>query len=223
MRVVDCTGPLAPGMWHYGDPFRPYRAEVIATVAQFGYRAMRLELTTHMGTHMDAPKHWWEERAGTDAIDLGPFVGPARTLTVAGADRPLTEITPAMLEAAGGDGLKAGEVAVVVTGWHRRWFEPDFASATPFLSRAATQWLIDRGVRLVATDTALCCDPREGETRVAPGVRIPDHMLLDSGVPYVNAIVPAEPLPPEGYWFLALPLRIADGDGSPVRAAAVLP
>src|SRR5579875_910359 len=122
MQVIDCTGPLAPGMWHYGGPFLPYRAEVIATVASHGYRAMALELTTHMGTHMDAPNHWWEERAGTDAMDLAPFVGPARTLALADADRPLTEITPAMLAAAGGGALRPGETAVLVTGWHRRWF-----------------------------------------------------------------------------------------------------
>lgn len=221
MRVVDLTGPLAPGMWHYGAPFLPFEQETIATVQSHGFRATRLGLTTHMGTHMDTPGHWWDGTEGADTMSLDACCGPGVTLQVGDDWGPLTAVTEDDLRRAGGEDLKPGDVAVILTGWHRHWFDAAFASSTPYLSREATAYLIAKRVRLVATDTALCCDPREGETRVKPGVTIPDHMLLEAGIPYVNGIVPAEPLPASGYTVCALPLKVVNGDGSPVRAVAL--
>ena len=73
----------------------------------------------------------------------------------------------------------------------------------------------DRGVTCAGTD-GLSIGPAEGGA--------PAHLTgLPHGVTLIEALGRLDQVPPRGAWFLFLPLRLADGTGSPGRALAVLP
>ncbi|HEX2188785.1 MAG TPA: cyclase family protein [Longimicrobiaceae bacterium] len=161
-----------------------------------------LRMSAHTGTHADGPFHVSDEGVRIGAAPLDAYLGPSVLVDVGERGR----IDLALVE----ETLSAGPAERVLfrTGC---WTDPAvFPTAFPAPEPDAARALVRAGVRLVGTD-APSVDPfdsRELEThRVLGegGVAILENLLLD-GVP-------------AGRWeLIALPLRLADADASPVRA-----
>ena len=70
MTVLDLTHPITPDMPVYpGDP-QP-RLTTLACMPRDGFRQLELKLTTHTGTHVDAPAHLLEHGAALDRYAPG--------------------------------------------------------------------------------------------------------------------------------------------------------
>lgn len=79
MRLFDLTHPLGPETPVFpGDA--PVRLRTCAALDPDGYRAARLELGTHSGTHVDAPAHLLAEGPALGALPLDLWIGPALLL-----------------------------------------------------------------------------------------------------------------------------------------------
>ena len=92
----------------------------------------------------------------------------------------------------------------------------DYVTGTPHISNEAAEWLVERKVRLVASDVALFCDPR-----VSPTELIPDKILLRNGIPYINGLVNLGGLSKNRFRLIALPLKVKGVTGAPVRVVAI--
>lgn len=113
-------------------------------------------LSTHAGTHVDAPAHYGpaaEGRARTmEEVPLSWLFGPGVVLDVRGASRVegvRTADVEAELERIG-HVLRAGDVVLVWTGTNLK--EPGYDLRHAGLRRDATEHLVDRGVRLIGID-----------------------------------------------------------------------
>ena len=77
----DVTVPLAPGMLVYPeDP--PFSLEAVQRLGSAPCSVSRISLTTHTGTHVDAPAHFLVEGATVDRLPLGILMGKARVVEV---------------------------------------------------------------------------------------------------------------------------------------------
>ena len=220
MRVVDLTGGLERGMWRYDETFPAFEAEPATALEQAGYQVQRVTLSTHMGTHTDAPGHLIPGGPMIDTFPLEAFVGWATVLRVRPCP-PLEAIDAARL-AGGGVEPRAGDAVLVETGWGTRWERPDFAAEHPFLTVDAARWLLEHRVRCVGMDTAGLMDPR---IDLAPGAGdhtpVVDRLLLEAGVPYIAALCNLESIRSDRPLFVALPLKLTGLDGAPVRAVVI--
>ncbi len=73
--LYDLTHPIGPETPVYpGD--EPVRVRTVARLGAEGYRARRLDLGTHSGTHVDAPAHLVPDGATLDALPLDLWIGP---------------------------------------------------------------------------------------------------------------------------------------------------
>lgn len=220
MRVVDLTGPLSPGMWRYDETFPAFAAEAATSLDQEGFAVQRITVSTHMGTHTDAPGHLIPGGGMIDELPLEAFVGWAAVLRV-GPCPELDAIDAARLERAGSH-LRDGDVALVETGWGSRWTQPGYERNHPFLTEDAAAWLIKRRVRLVAMDTAGLMDPR---IDLQPGADddspVVDRTLLEAGIPYIAALCNLDSIRVDRPLFVGMPLKLAGMDGAPVRAIAI--
>jgi len=78
-RLYDLTHPLGPDTPVFpGDD--PVRLRSTAEIGTRGYRATRLELSTHSGTHVDAPAHLLPDGLQLDELPLDLWTGPALLL-----------------------------------------------------------------------------------------------------------------------------------------------
>jgi arylformamidase len=158
-------------------------------------------MSTHTGTHIDAPFHFEDD--GSKVIELDPvvYVGHARLIDLLG------------VESIGAEDLKGqvpGGIArlLIRTGsWRDRNRFPDNIT---YLRPDAAPLLADRGVRLVGVDVP-SVDPIDSKDLPA------HHALHANGVHILEGLVLDE-VEPGDYELISLPLPLQESDGSPVRA-----
>lgn len=158
-----------------------------------------IQLSTHAGTHVDAPYHVEEEGDTTDTLSLASFVGPAQVIEV-GED---VSIRPEHVRESAAERVlfKTQASALLDEEW------PD---SVAHLTVEAIHRLSANGVVLVGTD-APSVDPLDSSDLPA------HHALLDAGIVHLEGLS-LEGVSPGHYYLLALPLKIAGGDAAPVRA-----
>ena len=162
----------------------------------------RLTLSPHSGAHADAPLHYDPEGVAMAEVDLDPYLGAARVMDLSGHEGP---IGPEHLEPALDDGVRRLLLRTYRRFPHARW-----VSEFPTPTGAAIDRLADHGVVLIGVD-APSVDPETSKTLDAHraiarrGLRILEGLVLDQ-------------VPSGDYELIALPLKLAGVDASPVRA-----
>lgn len=165
-----------------------------------------ISLSTHTGSHVDAPFHFFAAGRTVDQLPLEPFIGPALLVDAAGAAAVGVEHLGA---------LRAESVErLLVRTRHRSdpdRFDTGFAPLLP----AAARRLVESGVRLFGTD-AYSVDPFDSKT-------LETHTILARGGVMILEGLRLDDPPPGRYELFALPLRLAGADASPVRAVLRVP
>ncbi|MEM8836252.1 MAG: cyclase family protein [Planctomycetota bacterium] len=166
-----------------------------------------LHTTLHAGTHADGPNHYGVDAPGIDQTPVDRFIGPCRVVSVTTdrARRYTAEDLSVHPQEIDGD---ATPRVLLKTGTYpdRTHFNTDFAALDPALVDA----LADRGVFLVGVDTPSVdlCDSKD----------LPSHKrFLARDVSILEGLI-LKDVPDGVYELIAPPLKIAMGDGSPVRA-----
>ncbi|MFI5614865.1 cyclase family protein [Amycolatopsis sp. NPDC051903] len=218
-RVVDLSHPLEPGMPH-ARTIPAAEFTQVRTWDEHRMRAMRLDMPTHIGTHLDAPSHFVADGVTVDELPLESLIGSAYCAQVLrdGPD-PVTATDLKSTLDEHGVVLGAGDALLVRTGWDERYAEPDYVDKHPYLSVDAAQWAADTGLRLVGVDTITPEYPM--------GLRPPDYhheihgTLLGAGTLIVENLVLRE-IPDRWCTLFLGALSVLGGDGAPARALALL-
>jgi arylformamidase len=201
MSLIDISRRVTPKSAVFpGDT--PFSRRLVLSMAEGGSCDVGTITTTlHIGTHADAPNHFFVGGAGIDEVDLAKYFGPCRVVERLG-DGPITveDLTRWYVQ--------RGMRYLVKT---RATIDPDvFPDEFAHLEPAAAQHLAAAGVELFGIDTS-SVDHRDSKTLDA------HKALLSGGVAILENLdlTAAKPGP---YELMAFPLRIAGGDASPVRA-----
>jgi kynurenine formamidase len=157
---------------------------------------------------------------GSDQISLDRLVGRAVTIETTSLEAGgLLEVETLRAWEEENGPIEAGDRVLFRYGWDARWATgPEgrsFLEDWPGLSREVAGYLVEKGVSLVGCDT-IAVDAAGSRENPA------HHILLGNEVYIVENLKNLERLPPFSL-FVALPLKIRDGSGSPVRAVALLP
>jgi arylformamidase len=224
--TVHDVSPVLSGdlpMWFM---YEPPVVNPIVRHDQGGAAVNTLALCEHTGTHVDAPFHF----SATGATMADVPVDSLLLRRFCKYDLTANDHQPGELiglehlkaaEAKGGFSVQPGDVAIIEVGWDR--YLPDGADAReptwwgrnqPGLSEEACEYLADLGPVAVASDTA-ACDVAAVDAELL-GAHGHVHAFLPRGILIVEGLHGLAAVPSTGL-FLALPLKIADGTGSPVR------
>lgn len=161
----------------------------------------RMTMTTHLGAHTDAPSHYDPQGAAIDAVDLAPYLGPCRVIHCVG----LAQVKPQDIEAQL-DGTPPRVLLRTYANAPQAAWDPAF----PSIAADTIALLASRGVILVGTDAA-SLDPQDSKTLDA------HHAVRRHGLAILEGVV-LDAVPPGDYELIALPLKLAGLDASPVRA-----
>jgi len=204
MPIYDITAPLSPALPVYpGDP-----EVTITPIAQLQWgdvaNVSRLVLSSHTGTHLDAPRHFFTDGIAIDDLDLHLLMGPAR---VCAFPHVTTHLTADDLRPLASSGI---ERLLLQTPNAALWEHTCFQTHYIALTESAAHLLVEMGVRLVGIDY-LSVDAFARHD-------FPVHrILLGAGVLILEGL-DLRAVPPGDYELLALPLLVQHGDGAPVRA-----
>ena len=207
-RLIDLTLTLQSGM-------RGVEFEQNTTVAEQGWNTKTLHLYSHCGTHMDAAMHFEASPETIEYVPLDVCCGPAWVV-----DMP--DVGPR--ESIGVDGLgdvvgeaAAGDAILLRTGWSRHVNDLDmYRNQLPRISQTLADWCVERRIRLVGVEP-----PSVADVNDLAEVTAIHKTLLGGGVTIVEGLTNLESLTQRKVLFIALPLKIAEGDGAPCRAIAV--
>jgi arylformamidase len=207
MAIFDISVPISPHtpVWP-GDP----AMRLVRTADMDRGDPMNLselQMSAHVGTHMDAPRHFVRDGATVDRVPLERLVGPAMVIEVEG-DGPVTARDLRRV------GVPPDTTRLLIkTRNSRLWrsgkaeFDPAFVALDP----SAARWAVACGIQVLGIDY-LSVDPADG-----PGDYAAHRTLLEGGVIILESL-DLSAVAPGRYTLVALPLKVVDGDGAPVRA-----
>jgi arylformamidase len=241
-RIVDLTLPVATGMagipkipFYEQHPVKVQTVTVVneeqrATLAREGVDLLVdapatgtmntvFTLNTHIGTHIDAPRHFYADGGAVDELELDRIVMREAVVLdvsntpegagVTAQDLQRTGVVPA-----------PGQIAVIKTLWtDRAWGAPEFWANTVYLDPSVGEWITDRRVAAVAMD----CFPEKPFWRMTltPAERGANHKRwLKAGIPMIQMLTNLDHIA-DRFTLVALPLRLKGMDGAPARVVGI--
>jgi len=203
VSLIDISRPLYPGLavWPGDTAFELNSTASLERGDSINLTTLRL--SAHTGTHVDAPRHFDEAGAPIDQLGLVPYWGLTQVITLtqqAGLVTPenLTHVDFSLAP------------RILFKSYCSKLPLSQFPTQFVYPSRELVAYMSQRGIILFGTD--------------APSVDHPDsktltghHALHNSGIAILEGLMLAD-VDPGIYELVALPLKIQEGDGSPVRA-----
>ena len=199
--LIDVSPVLSPAtaVWPGDTPLAIVWAERVERGG--GSNLATLTLTPHLGAHVDAPLHLFAGGSDVAALDLATFIGPATVVDLAGAaavDAPAL----ARLDLRGVERLllrtRSGPTPAV--------FSPHYAP----LTLAAAELLVKARIRIIGIDAP--------SVDHAEAAELPVHRRLLGGGVVILEGLELGAAPAGRYELIALPLKLAGVEASPVRA-----
>lgn len=215
-----------------------------------GSNLERIEMTTHVGTHIDALGHFTigsRMYGGSDANDV---VGDFGLLKLGIEHAPAIVSRGLMLDVSRLDGgtfleagrsigpedlarclarstleIRPGDIVLIHTGWGRFYMadNPRYLSGEPGINLAAAQWLTQRGVTAIGTDT-MAVEVLPGENEPAVKMPVHQHCLVEAGVYLIENLLltPLVEAEVSEFCFVLLPVKFKGATGSPARPIAMI-
>jgi arylformamidase len=201
MTLIDISRPIYSGMpvWP-GDT--DARFDVVATIAGGAVVNIgALKISIHTGTHVDAPWHYADAGETIDRVAPDAYVGRARVIDARGRESLSRDLF---------DGIDLAPTPRVMFRTDA-WTDPKvFPRDWPVMEDGLPKWLATQGVKLVGLDIP-SVDKLDSKT-------LPVHLACFRANLLILESTDLREADPGIYELIALPLRIRDGDGSPVRA-----
>jgi arylformamidase len=192
---LDATTPTYPGN-------TPFTLESIQRIAS-GHTSnvSTIHMSAHAGTHVDAPRHFFDDRPGAEALTLEMLVGRTRVI----------EVISRRIDAESLAGIDLSEDIRVLIKTHnsRLWGSPEFHADYTGVTESGARHLVDRGVKVVGVDYLSV------EEYKAPG-KPAHHILLGAGTIVIEGLNLRD-VDAGIYDMYCLPLLVVGADGAPAR------
>jgi arylformamidase len=202
MKFIDVSVPLDANLPTYPGN-TPYTLEPIKRInLGASSNVSTLHLSAHAGTHVDTPRHFFDDGPGAEALPIDLLCGRTRVIEVT-TRRGITA-----------DDLAAHhlieDVRVLIkthnsTLWGTSAFHTDFIGVTD----AGARYLIEHGIKVVGVDYLSV------EEFKAPGAPS-HHRLLGGGVIVIEGLNLRD-VDAGVYEMFCLPLLAVGADGAPAR------
>jgi arylformamidase len=161
----------------------------------------QVTMSTHTGTHIDAPFHFDNEGKKVIDLDLNLYIGPAQVIHL---EQPAS-IGMKELENVSLKGVK--RLLIKTDAWTDKKVFPE---SIPAIEPELAAYLAEQGVQLLGLDLP-SVDPLDSKELHA------HHQLNSHGIHILEGLV-LDGIDPGEYELAALPLPFEQADGSPVRA-----
>ena len=241
-RIVDLTLPVTSGMagipkiaFYEQHPTRVQavtvvnddqratlakeRVDVLADAPAINSMNTVFTLNTHIGTHIDAPRHFYADGASITDLALDRIVMREAVVLDVSRKKAGEGVTADDLERTG---VKPGpgQIAVIKTLWTDRAFgKPEFWNETIHLEPSVGEWVERQGVSAVAMD----CFPEKPFwlMTLTPAERGANHKRwLKAGIPMIQMLTGLGGIGPK-FTLTALPLKLLGMDGAPARVIGI--
>lgn len=202
MKFIDVSVPLDANLPTFPGN-TPYRLEAIKRISEGATsNVSTLHFSAHCGTHVDAPRHFFDDGAGAEALPLDLLCGRTRVIE-------LTSRRAISAEELAAHDLVEDIRVLIKTHNSRLWGSPTFHTDFVGVGESGARYLLEHGIKVVGVDYLSV------EEFKAPGAPA-HHLLLGGGVIVIEGL-DLRDVEPGVYEMFCLPLPAVGADGAPAR------
>jgi len=201
---IDISVPLRNGMVTWPGDAKFERTSTLQMAQGDPCNLSQISTTAHIGTHMDAPRHFLADGAGIETMPIAATMGRARVIEIADPEVIRTsELEP--------HHLAKGERILFKTKNSRDcWKTDQFQEKYVYIEPEAARYLAQRGIQTVGVDYLSVGGFKSGGPET-------HRILLGAGIWIIEGL-DLEHVEPGEYELFCLPLKIIGSDGAPARA-----
>ena len=212
MKYLDLTLTVSESIPNFpGSPSPQFIAW--STIKDDGYNLELLFLSSHTGTHLDAPYHFTKKGAKIHQIPVTRLIGVALLIKIKKVkDQTITKKDLLDFERKNGE-IKNFSSIIFFTDWQKNLNKKFYFTNNPGLSKSATNYLVSKKINLVGIDSP--------SIDLGTDKRFTVHKILaKNNILIVENLSNLEKIPTLEFDFIILPLKLKGATGSPVRAIA---
>ena len=212
MKIIDLALTISDKIPAFPGSPRPHFIPW-EKIKDDGYNLELLFLSSHTGTHMDAPHHFLEKGAKIHEISLEKLVSEAALIkSRKKSSKPITKADIQKFE------KKHGKIAsfssvIFYTGWQRNLQKKYYFTKNPGLSVSAAKYLASKKISLVGIDSPSIDLGTDSKFSV-------HQIFAKKGMLIVENLANLEKIKSSKFHLVVLPLKLKNATGSPVRAIA---
>jgi len=185
-----------------------------STIKDDDYNLELLFLSSHTGTHLDAPYHFENNGAKIHQVPVTRLIGKGLLIKIKKVkDQTITKKDLLEFERKNGN-IKNFSSVIFFTDWQKNLNKKFYFTNNPGLSKSAADYLVSKKINLVGIDSP-SIDLGRNKSFVAHKIFAKNNILI------VENLSNLEKIPTLDFEFIILPLKLKDATGSPVRAIAI--
>ena len=220
MQVIDLTRKIDPSIRVFPGSPKPQFIPWSKFDSQ-GYDSEAMFMSTHTGTHVDAPSHFKPGLASIDMIPAKRLVCNAVLIRVEkGANQVIEQHDL-------GNQIMRYDTVVIATGWEKRATSRNYMTENPGLSKQAARYLAKKKINAVAIDSPSIdagCDSRFS----AHNILLPNNILAVENLCNLDSMAATiknnnnNKDNNDKFTLIISPLKLAGATGSPARVLALV-
>ncbi|MHA7646276.1 cyclase family protein [Nitrosopumilus sp. S4] len=212
MKPVDLTLTISESIPSFPGSPKPVFIDW-SNIRDDGYNLELLFLSSHTGTHIDAPFHFIKNGIKIHQIPVNRLVGKAILIKIPKSkNSPITKKDIISFEKKN-KRIPDGSSVFFFTDWQKNLKKPNYFTENPGLDTLASKYLSSKKLNLVGIDSP-SIDLGHAKSFSA------HHILSQNNILIVENLANLNKIPSNEFNFIILPLKLKDVTGSPVRAIA---
>ncbi len=213
MKVIDLTLTISEEIPTFPGSPQPNFINW-ETLEKDGYNLELLFLSSHTGTHIDAPYHFLKKGQKIHQIVTRRLVTEAILIKIRkGANQSITKTDIQKFEKKYGR-IDDGSTVIFHTGWQKNLKKESYFLKNPGLAVSAAKYLASKKINMVGIDSPSIDLGKDSKFSV-------HHILAKSGILIVENLANLEKINSEMFHLIVAPLKLKNATGSPVRAMAL--
>ena len=212
MKPIDLTLTISESIPNFPGSPKPHFIRW-SNLEKDGYNLELLFLSSHTGTHIDAPYHFIKNGLKINEIHLDRLVGKAILVKLQKSkNATITKSDIIQFEKKNGK-IPKGSSIFFFSGWQKNLKKDNYFTENPGVGISAAKYLVSKKINLVGIDSP-SIDLGKDESFTT------HHILSKNNILIVENLANLDKIPSKEFNFTVLPLKLKDATGSPVRAIA---
>ena len=210
MNIIDLTLTISEKIPTFPGSPKPHFIEW-EIIPKDGYNLELLFLSTHTGTHIDAPFHFVKNGKKIHEITPERLVNEAVLIRIGkNSNRFISKIDIQNFEHKNGK-IKNGSTVVFYTGWQKNLNKEFYFTENPGLSVSAAKYLVSKKINMVGIDSPSIDLGSDSKFSV-------HHILAKNNILIVENLANLNKIKSNSFHLITSPLKLKNATGSPIRA-----
>ena len=210
MKVIDLTLTVSEKIPTFPGSPKPHFIEW-ETIPKNGYNLELLFLSTHTGTHIDAPFHFVKNGKKIHEIAPERLVNEAILIRIGkNSKRSISKTDIQNFEQKNGK-IENGSTVIFYTGWQKNLNKEFYFTENPGLSVSAAKYLVSKKINMVGIDSPSIDLGTDSKFSV-------HHILAKNNILIVENLANLNKIKSNNFHLITSPLKLKNATGSPIRA-----